>query len=168
VATPVVVDGSGRVPASEAERALGRAAGRRAFRRRARALASEVEVQTGAPLVRGNRTRLLIDGPATYAAMLAAVEAARDHVHIETYIFADDGIGRRFAEVLERKRREGVAVRIVYDAIGSLASDREFFADLGARRPLELAGHIDPAAWKARPVRDRISEFLSSLFAYWL
>ena len=64
--------------------------------------------------------------------MLAAVEAARDHVHIETYIFADDEIGRRFAEVLERKRREGVAVRIVYDAIGSVASDREFFADLVA------------------------------------
>jgi cardiolipin synthase len=138
VATPVVVDGSGRVPVAEAERALGRAAETSALRRRARALAMAVEAQTGAPLVRGNRTRLLIDGPSTYAAMLAAVEAARDHIHIETYIFADDEVGRRFAEVLARKRREGVAVRIIYDAIGSVASDRDFFAGMTARG-IELA-----------------------------
>jgi cardiolipin synthase len=131
-ATPVVVDGSGRVPVAEAEHALGRAAETHASRRRARALALAVEAQTGAPLVRGNRTRLLIDGPRTYAAMLAAVEAARDHIHLETYIFADDEVGRRFAEVLARKRREGVAVRIIYDAIGSVASDRDFFAGMAA------------------------------------
>jgi cardiolipin synthase len=132
VATPVVVDGSGRVPPAEAERALGRAAETSASRRRARALAMAVEAQTGVPLVRGNRTRLLIDGPSTYAAMLAAVAAAREHIHIETYIFADDEVGRRFAEALVRKRREGVAVRIIYDAIGSVASDRDFFAGMTA------------------------------------
>jgi cardiolipin synthase len=131
--TPVVVDGSGRVPAAAAERALGRAAETGAFRRRARALALAVEAQTGAPLVRGNRTRLLIDGPSTYAAMLAAVEAARHHIHIETYIFADDEVGRRFAEALARKRGEGVDVRVIYDAVGSMGSAREFFAAMAAR-----------------------------------
>ena len=131
-ATPAVVDAAGRVPAREAEQALGQAAATRAYRRRARALANAVERKTGSPLVRGNRTRLLIDGPRTYQAMLAAVESARDHIRIETYIFADDEVGRRFADALVRKRRDGVAVRIIYDAIGSIASDREFFAGMAA------------------------------------
>jgi cardiolipin synthase len=131
--TPLVVDDSGRVPAAEAEQALGRAAETAPLRLRARALAKAVETQTGVPLVRGNESRLLIDGPSTYAAMLAAVESARDHIHLETYIFADDDVGRRFAEALARKRREGVAVRIIYDAIGSIGSDRDFFAGMAER-----------------------------------
>ena len=130
-ATPVVVDTEGRVPAARAEQDLGRAAGGE-LRRRARALANAIQARTGTPLVRGNRTRLLVDGPSTYAAMLAAVENARHHIHIETYIFSDDEVGRRFAAALARKRREGVAVRIIYDAIGSSASDSEFFAGLTA------------------------------------
>jgi cardiolipin synthase len=36
------------------------------------------------------------------------------------------------------------------------------------RWDLEGSRRIDPAAWKARPARERIAEFLSSLFAYWL
>jgi cardiolipin synthase len=131
-ATPVVVDSEGRVPAAEAEQALGRAAAPD-LRRRARALANAIQAGTGTPLVRGNRTRLLVDGPRTYAAMFDAVERARHHIHIETYIFADDEVGRRFADALARKRREGVAVRIIYDAIGSIASDSEFFAGLAAK-----------------------------------
>ena len=135
-ATPVVVDGQGRVSAAEAEHALGRAAA--ADVRRARTFANAIQARTGAPLVRGNRTRLLVDGPSTYAAMLAAVENARHHIHIETYIFSDDEVGERFAAALARKRREGVAVRIIYDAIGSIASDPEFFARL-AERGIEVA-----------------------------
>jgi cardiolipin synthase A/B len=132
-ATPAVVDADGRVSVGEAERALGRAAENSAHRRGVRAVANAIQAQTGSPLVRGNRTRLLIDGPSTYQSMLAAVEDARDHIHIETYIFADDEVGRRFADALARKRREGVAVRIIYDAIGSIASDPEFFAGMAAR-----------------------------------
>jgi cardiolipin synthase len=131
--TPIVVDAAGRIPAAEAEQALGRAVETAPLRLRARTLAKAVETQTGVPLVRGNETRLLIDGPSTYAAMLAAVESARHHIHLETYIFADDEVGRRFADALARKRREGVAVRIIYDAIGSIASDRGFFAGMAER-----------------------------------
>src|SRR5438045_3681194 len=50
-----------------------------------RHLALEGEI-AGSPLVVGNRISLLKDGPATYAAMFAAIGAARDHIHMETYI----------------------------------------------------------------------------------
>src|SRR5215469_2640420 len=41
------------------------------------------------PLVAGNATRLLIDGDATFAAMFAAIESARQTVNLEYYIFED-------------------------------------------------------------------------------
>ncbi|MCR2669586.1 hypothetical protein NSP01_23910, partial [Salmonella enterica] len=61
----------------------------------ARHLAVE-EAVSGAPLVAGNRVRLLADGPSTYQAMLRSIAQARRYVHMETYIFDDDEEGARF------------------------------------------------------------------------
>ena len=41
---------------------------------------------TDSPLVTGNKVDLLVDGPATYDAMFAAIESAKDHINMETYI----------------------------------------------------------------------------------
>ena len=72
----------------------------------------------GASPVQGNALRLLRDGAENYGAWLAAVAVARDHVHFENYIFRNDAVGRRFAEALAAKAREGVAVRVLYDWMG--------------------------------------------------
>jgi cardiolipin synthase A/B len=45
------------------------------------------EAISGTPLVAGNKVTLLVDGPATYDAMSAAILNARDHVNLETFIF---------------------------------------------------------------------------------
>jgi cardiolipin synthase len=80
----------------------------------------------------GNRVTLLEDGAETYAAMLAAIRAAKHHVHMETYIFEADDVGRQFAAVLAERARDGLDVRLIYDAAGSFRTPREFFADLAA------------------------------------
>ena len=59
-----------------------------------------VESISGRPLVAGNKVTLLIDGPATYDAMSKAIRSAKDHINLETYIFEDDELGRRFADLL--------------------------------------------------------------------
>lgn len=90
------------------------------------------EAIAGSPLTTGNRVRLLSDGPATYTAMLAAIEAARDHIHMETYIFDDDEVGRRFADVLMAKQRAGVQVNLIRDSVGTLFVTRALFDDMAA------------------------------------
>jgi cardiolipin synthase A/B len=132
-ATPVVLAATGQVSKAQAEEAIDEATATAASRKRAEQLVTAIQAQTGVPLIRGNHTRLLIDGPQTYQAMLAAVEKAHDHIHIETYIFADDEVGHRFADALRRKQEEGVAVRIIYDAVGSVASSRAFFDQMAAQ-----------------------------------
>lgn len=67
----------------------------------------------------GNRVDLLRDGREAFPAMLDAIEGARRSIHLEMYIFADDGAGRRFAEALAAAAMRGVEVAVLYDSLGS-------------------------------------------------
>ena len=94
-----------------------------------RHIAVEQEL-TENPLSIGNKVTLLEDGPNTYAAMLAAIGSAKHHVHMETYIFEADDIGRQFAAALAERARAGVKVRLMYDSAGSFKTPKEFFKQL--------------------------------------
>jgi cardiolipin synthase len=71
------------------------------------------EKASGSPLITGNKVTLLPDGPSMYAAMTKAIIKAKDHINLETYIFEDDEVGQRFAELLIQKRAEGVQVNLI-------------------------------------------------------
>jgi len=89
-----------------------------------------VESVTESPPTKGNKVTLLIDGPATYAAMFEAIRSAKDHINLETFIIEDDEIGRKFTDLLLRKQAEGVQVNIIYDSIGSYKTPESFFKRL--------------------------------------
>ena len=63
---------------------------------------------------------LFTEGDTLYDAMLASIAEAREHVLLESYIFAADEVGRRFADCLIETARRGVTVRLHLDAAGSL------------------------------------------------
>jgi cardiolipin synthase A/B len=84
------------------------------------------------PLTTGNQVLLLKDGPATFAAMLRAIAAAQDHIHMETYILDDDSVGQGFAQALLAKQRQGVQVRLMHDSVGTLGTPAAFFDALRA------------------------------------
>lgn len=85
---------------------------------------------SNSPLLAGNVVRLIQDGPDTHRAMLQAIGGARDHINMESYIVDDDEVGRRFADALIERQREGVQVSLIYDSVGSLATPAEFFERL--------------------------------------
>ena len=89
-----------------------------------------IESVSGSPLTSGNKVTLLIDGAATYAAMFKAMENARDHINLETYIIEDDEAGRRFSDLLLKKQAEGVQVNLIYDSRGSFSTPAPFFQRL--------------------------------------
>lgn len=109
--------------------------------------------QANAPIVSGNKVTLLIDGPQTLAAIRKAIAEAKHHVHVETYIFADDEVGREFRDLLIERRRAGVEVRVLYDAVGSLTTPGAFFdamreagVEVREFRPLDPVR--TPLTWK--------------------
>ncbi|MEQ1772478.1 MAG: phospholipase D-like domain-containing protein [Burkholderiales bacterium] len=83
----------------------------------------------GAPLVSGNRVRLLRDASENYPAWLAAIGAAQRFILFENYIIENDAVGKRFADALAERARAGVRVRVIYDWFGALG--------LGSARVLE-------------------------------
>jgi cardiolipin synthase A/B len=83
-----------------------------------------------ADLYRGNRTRLLIDGPATFGAMKAAIAQARGRVLLQSYIVEDEGVAAEVAELLLKRAAQGVKVAMIYDAVGSITTPDAFFKRL--------------------------------------
>jgi cardiolipin synthase len=98
----------------------------------------------------GNKITLYHDTADAYAAILAAVESARHHVHLEFFIFRSDDTGLRLLDLLTRKAKEGVQVRLLYDAMGSVQLRQRALA------PLREAGGRVAAFLPINPLRSRI------------
>ena len=124
-ASPQVVDGKGILSEKDAASVLAKRLGH--SRVDAKQLAALEEAATGRPLIAGNKVTLLFDGPSTITAMMAAVSAAKSTINLETYLFDQDPLGLKFADLLIAKQREGVQVAIIYDCVGTLGTPQSFF-----------------------------------------
>jgi cardiolipin synthase len=82
-------------------------------------LANMLLNDTLSPLTSDNSVKLLINGENKFPDVLQALKNAKDHIHIEYYIFEDDQIGREIEKILIEKVREGIKVRFIYDDFGS-------------------------------------------------
>jgi cardiolipin synthase len=91
-----------------------------------------LESITESPLTKGNKVSLLADGQAAYAAMFAGIQNAKDHINLETFTIEDDDVGRKFADLLLQKQREGIQVNLIYDSMGSFNTPAPFFQRLRA------------------------------------
>jgi len=85
---------------------------------------------TSLPVTTATAAQLLVDGAATYDALLIDIRAARQHIHLEYYIYAADQTGTALRDALVERARAGVAVRLLLDAVGSSKCPRRFFAPL--------------------------------------
>ncbi|MDQ2703394.1 MAG: cardiolipin synthase [Pseudomonadota bacterium] len=93
-------------------------------------LATLAKATTGIAPDSATSVRLLVDGGATYEALLEAIAGARHHVHLEYYIFAPDRSGTMLRDALVERARAGVDVRLLLDAVGSAKCPHGFFAPL--------------------------------------
>ncbi|NWK57045.1 phosphatidylserine/phosphatidylglycerophosphate/cardiolipin synthase family protein [Verrucomicrobiaceae bacterium N1E253] len=75
-----------------------------------------------------NQISLYFDGDEAYEAMLRTIATAKYSIHLEIYMFLSDTTGSRFAHALADKARQGVPVRVIYDAIGSSAASEALWS----------------------------------------
>ena len=75
----------------------------------------------------GNSIETFTSGYSFIQALLRELQQARQHIHIESYIFEDDAIGRMVRDVLIEKSRSGVEVRVIYDDVGCWHVPNRFF-----------------------------------------
>ncbi len=80
----------------------------------------------------GNDVALLHDGPATFDAMCADIESARDTIVVEQYILRSDEVGHRIGGALIAAAQRGVDVRVLSDWIGMRGIQSSFIAGLAS------------------------------------
>jgi cardiolipin synthase A/B len=98
----------------------------------------------------GGEVTVLRDGGETYPAMLAALATAQHSISFETYILAADRTGDRFKAVLIERVKAGVAVRLIYDAVGSLGLLPESWIDDMRQAGCEVIDFNPIAPWRRR------------------
>jgi cardiolipin synthase len=99
---------------------------------------------------RGNRVSLLVDGDQFYPALFEAIAAAKSSVHLQTFIFARDRIGRELLHMLIERARDGVECRLLYDRFGS-----SFAHFTGFFKPARAAGVEVCSITQANPLKGR-------------
>jgi len=93
--------------------------------------------------------RWLPSGEQFFHAATVAIERAQHHVHVVVYILRPDAAGRRFLELLTRAASRGIAVRLLYDSLGSFGLKATHLQALRA-----AGGQAEaflPLLWKRRP-----------------
>ena len=94
---------------------------------------------TDSPAMSGNRVEVLADTNRTLGLIEQAIHSARSSLHLEYYIWQPDSTGSRVRDLLIAKAKEGVAVRFLYDKIGSMRLGKRFL------KPMREAGiHVAP------------------------
>jgi len=86
------------------------------------------------PILTGNGVDIITSGEETYERMFAEIENARESVNLSYFIVKNDATGKRFIDILSRRAREGVQVRLLYDHVGSILTSHRLF------KPLRDAG----------------------------
>ena len=87
---------------------------------------SLLENNSGAKLTMNNKIDVLHNGDNTFISLAEAIRGAKESIHVEYYIFCEDVVGNQFAEHLLQKAKDGVEVRMIYDAFGSWKLSRNF------------------------------------------
>lgn len=74
-----------------------------------------------------SEVKIHTDGYSFFHALLKEIASAKDHIHLDMYIFEDDALGNMVRDALVAKAREGVEVRLIYDDVGCWNVSNRFF-----------------------------------------
>jgi cardiolipin synthase len=84
----------------------------------------------GSMLSTNNQVKPYTDGSEKFADLIAAIKGARDHIHLEYYIWRDDALSHELRDVLTDRSSAGVEVRVLCDGLGCARLPRNFFCNL--------------------------------------
>jgi cardiolipin synthase len=72
----------------------------------------------GFSYTQNNEIEIYTDGERKFQELFNSIENAKDHIHMEYYIIRNDDLGNKLLNILSKKAKEGVEVRLLYDSVG--------------------------------------------------
>ena len=76
------------------------------------------------PYTQNNHVDILNGAHVKFDSLLADIDRANHHIHLEYFNFRNDSINKVLITALAKKAKEGVAVRAMFDAFGNMSNDR--------------------------------------------
>jgi len=83
-----------------------------------------------APVLAHNQVQIYTDGEKKFAALFRDIDAAKDYIYIEYYTIYNDQLGNELQRHLIDKAKQGVEVKVLYDAWGSLGATPKWWRAL--------------------------------------
>jgi cardiolipin synthase A/B len=109
-----------------------------------------LEAISDAKLNHCNDLQVFTNGDQFYEAELEAIRRARKNVNLEAYIFEEGEIARRVVDALTERARAGVAVKLLMDGLGSMATKDSYFEEL--KKAGGKVAWYHPMRWYTLPV----------------
>lgn len=91
-----------------------------------------------AVLTQDNDVKIFDDGSDKFEALINDIQHAKNHIHIQYYIFKLDNLGQRIVNALIKKAKQGVKVRVLFDEMGSRGVRKRHFKEL-----IEAGGEVE-------------------------
>ncbi|MBM7666419.1 cardiolipin synthase [Solibacillus kalamii] len=91
-----------------------------------------------AVLTQDNDVKIFVDGSDKFEALINDILHAKNHIHIQYYIFKLDNLGQRIVNALIKKAKQGVKVRVLFDEMGSRGVRKRHFKEL-----IEAGGEVE-------------------------
>lgn len=94
------------------------------------------QVYAGSYLTQDNTVELITDGHDKMNRLIEDIRKAQKSIHVEYFIIKKDKVGKRLIKELTKKAREGVEVKLLVDALGSMGwskNDYTAFVNAGGK-----------------------------------
>lgn len=75
-----------------------------------------------------NSVEIFTDGQTKFDRLKEDIDNAKDFIFIQYYIYNDDRLGNEITDLLAKKAKEGVRIKVLYDHVGSFSTRNRFFA----------------------------------------
>ncbi|MCK9328535.1 MAG: cardiolipin synthase [Candidatus Cloacimonetes bacterium] len=83
-----------------------------------------------ASLVNKNKIAIFSSGKDKINSLFDDILNAKEHIHLEYFSIHNDETGKKLREILIQKAKEGVKVRLIYDAVGTWRIKKRFWKEL--------------------------------------
>jgi cardiolipin synthase len=80
--------------------------------------------------VAGHELTVFVESPPLFESILRDIQGAKERVWVEVYIFFNDPMCKKISEAMQARAREGLDVRVLYDALGSSSTPNAFFSEM--------------------------------------
>ena len=95
-------------------------------------------LNSGCVYCENNDVTVFTDAREKYEHLLSDIENAKESINIIYFIIRNDNIGNRLIDLLKKKAKEGVKVRLMYDGFGSILTPRRLFNRLRHEENCEI------------------------------